>query len=91
MNATLTLDKGGRIVIPKTLRVELNLEPGDTLELESEGDKVTLRPVRPSSRLQQKCGVWVFGTSEKILASDTDKGLQDIREQRDRVNGGNFS
>jgi len=40
----VTLDKAGRVVIPKTLRDELHLEPGDTLELEAEGERVTLRP-----------------------------------------------
>jgi AbrB family looped-hinge helix DNA binding protein len=43
MNVTITLDKAGRVVIPKTLRDELHLEPGDALELETEGDRVTLR------------------------------------------------
>ncbi len=32
MNIRLTIDKAGRIVIPKALREELNLEPGDSLE-----------------------------------------------------------
>lgn len=45
MNTTLTLDKRGRIVIPKLLRDELHLAVGDSLELESQGDQITLRPV----------------------------------------------
>ena len=46
MYTTVTFDKAGRIVTPKTLREELHLEPGDRMELHSKGDEVTLRPVR---------------------------------------------
>jgi AbrB family looped-hinge helix DNA binding protein len=38
MTTKLTLDKAGRVVIPKPLRDELNLEPGDALQLEAEGE-----------------------------------------------------
>ena len=34
MNTRLIIDKAGRVVIPKPLREELNLEPGDSLEVE---------------------------------------------------------
>jgi AbrB family looped-hinge helix DNA binding protein len=46
MNSRLTIDRAGRVVIPKTLREELRLEPGDSLEMESIGERITLRPVR---------------------------------------------
>ena len=52
MTTILTLDKAGRVVLPKPLRDELELAAGDTLELESRGEQITLRPVRgavPSS------------------------------------------
>lgn len=45
MSTTVTLDKAGRVVIPKTLRDDLQLAPGDILALESDGDSVVLRPV----------------------------------------------
>ena len=56
----VTLDKAGRVVIPKRLREQLRLAPGDTLELESEGEGVTLRPVRPQALLEKEHGVWVY-------------------------------
>ena len=90
MNATLTLDKAGRIVIPKPLRDELNLAPGDSLSLKSEGEEVTLRPVRSGSRLRKKSGIWVLSTGQKFSAADSNKVLEDIREARDRDNLGNF-
>ncbi len=86
MHATVTLDKAGRVVIPKTLRDELHLEPGDSLALESEGESVTLRPVRSASPLRKERGVWVFHGGRKLSAAVTDKALSDIRAKRDRDN-----
>jgi AbrB family looped-hinge helix DNA binding protein len=89
MNTTVTLDKAGRVVIPKALRDELRLEPGDSLELESEGERVTLRPVRSESPLRKERGVWVFHSDKKLPAAVTDRALRDSREQRDHENRGN--
>ena len=86
MITTVTLDKAGRVVIPKTLRDELHLEPGDSLALECEGESVTLRPVRSASPLRKERGVWVFHGSGKLSAAVTDKVLRDIRAERDTDN-----
>jgi len=88
MNTTVTLDKAGRVVIPKTLRDELHLEAGDTMELESAGDSVTLRPVRSASPMRRERGVWVFRGSKRLTAATTDQVLQDLRGRRDRNNRG---
>ena len=88
MNTTVTLDKAGRVVIPKTLRDELHLEAGDTLELESEGERMTLRPVRSGSSLRKEHGVWVSRGGRKISAEATNQVLQDVRNERDRDNLG---
>lgn len=88
MNVRLTIDKAGRIVIPKLLREELNLEPGDDLELESAGEEITLRPVRGTGPLTQEYGVWVFRTAQPMAASTTDEMLRQIREERDLANLG---
>ena len=84
MNTTLTIDKAGRVVIPKTLRDELRLEPGDSLTLESDGDLLMLRPVRSSSPLRKKRGIWVFHGDRKISAAETDQALETVRQERDR-------
>ena len=83
MSTTVTLDEAGRVMIPKALRDQLRLEPGDTLELQSEGERMTLRPVRSASRLHKEQGAWVFRSGEKLSAADTDKVLNDIRHERD--------
>jgi AbrB family looped-hinge helix DNA binding protein len=82
VKTALMIDKAGRVVIPKAVRDELQLDPGDTLELEAVGDSLTLRPVRPSSPLRKVKGVWVHRTGNEIPASLTDQVLADIRERR---------
>jgi AbrB family looped-hinge helix DNA binding protein len=88
MNILLTIDKAGRVVIPKPLRKVLHLEPGDTLEMESAGEQITLRPVRGTGPLTKEQGVWVFRTGQPLPASATDEMLQQLREERDMVNLG---
>ena len=85
---TVTLDKAGRVVIPKVLRDELRLEPGDAIELESEGERVTLRPIRSTSPLRKERGIWVFRTGKKLTAAVTDKVLREDRIRRDRGSRG---
>jgi AbrB family looped-hinge helix DNA binding protein len=60
MTAKLTLDRAGRVLIPKSLRQKLRLGPGDALQLNSEGDEITLRPVRAKALLKKEKGVWVY-------------------------------
>jgi AbrB family looped-hinge helix DNA binding protein len=60
MTSKLTLDKAGRVLIPKPVRQELGLGPGDTLQLESEGEQITLRPMRAKALLKKELGVWVY-------------------------------
>ena len=88
MNSRLTIDKAGRVVIPKSLREELRLEPGDALELETSGEEITLRPVRGTGPLLKEHGVWVFYTGRPLSLSATNDMLQQIREERDRANLG---
>ena len=88
MNTRLTIDKAGRVVIPKPLREQLHLEPGDSLELETSGEHITLRPVRGTGPLTKEHGVWVFHTGLPMPASATDEILEQIREERDRANLG---
>lgn len=88
MNTRLVIDKAGRVVIPKPLREELQLEPGDTLEMESTGEQITLRPVRGTGPLTKEHGVWVFHSGQPLQAFATDNTLDLLREERDVANLG---
>jgi AbrB family looped-hinge helix DNA binding protein len=82
MEAKVTLDKAGRVVLPKTLREELRLNAGDTLQIESEGERITLRPVRAQAMLKKELGVWVYqgGLPEESIVEQIDRD----REERIR-------
>lgn len=60
MTTKLTLDKAGRVSLRKALRQQLQLGPGDSLQLESQGERITLRPVRASAPIRKEHGVWVY-------------------------------
>ena len=86
MTTRLTLDKAGRVVIPKSLREKLCLGPGDQLELDIVGEQITLRPVRGNAPLTEERGVWVSRTGQSLSASVSDETLRRLREDRDRQN-----
>lgn len=88
MNATVTLDEAGRIVLPEGLRDELRLNAGDTLALESEGDRITLRPVHATGSMRKEHGVWVFRTGHPLSANVADETLEQVRRERDITNAG---
>ena len=82
MNATITVDKAGRVVLPKAVRDQLELAAGDSLQLESSGDAIVLRPVRGNAGMRQKEGIWVFRTDEPISAETVNENIRQLREER---------
>lgn len=88
MVAKLTLDKAGRIVLPKPLRDELQLAPGDALEVETSGEEITLRPVRGNAPLRKKRGIWVYRTGEPLSDAVVEEALRQVRRERDEENLG---
>ena len=86
MTTRLTIDGAGRVVIPKPLRDELDLAPGDTLDLETAGESITLRPTRGTAPLTKEKGVWVFRIGRPLPASVADDVVERIRDDRDRHN-----
>src|SRR5260370_13612202 len=81
MATKLTLDKAGRVVLPKPLRDRFQLAPGDTLLLESEGERITLRPLRQNVMLKKELDVWVY------QGEPTDASIPDLidRERENRL------
>jgi AbrB family looped-hinge helix DNA binding protein len=61
----VTIDKAGRIVLPKPIRGELQLSPDDALEVDGSEERVILRPVRGSSCIYKQRG---FGSCTGSLS-----------------------
>ena len=85
MVAKLTLDKAGRMVLPKALRDELQLSPGDTLEVESSGQQATMRPLRATTPLQKERGVWAYRMGQELPPAVVNDTLRQIRDERHRA------
>jgi AbrB family looped-hinge helix DNA binding protein len=88
MTIKATIDSAGRVLIPKAVRDELRLGPGDRLDLELEGDHVVLRPARSGTSMRKENGVWVFRSGREISAAETERALHDLRQARDRATRG---
>jgi AbrB family looped-hinge helix DNA binding protein len=88
MKARLTIDRAGRVLIPKEVRDELNIKAGDALELEFDGEGITLRLARRNGTLVREAGVWVFRTNKPLASKVSEKVLARIRADRDRRNLG---
>jgi AbrB family looped-hinge helix DNA binding protein len=90
MTTTLTIDKAGRVVLPKPVRDALQISPGDSLELESSDDQIILRPARGTGRVYKKQGMWVFDSGEPLTADVVNRTLRQVRAERDLRNLGKF-
>ena len=80
MSTTIPIDKAGRLVLPKSIRDDLRIGPGDVLKVETEEDRIILSLVRVPPGLQKEQGVWVYRSGAQAGASIPDL----IQEQRDR-------
>ena len=78
----LTVDKAGRVVLPKPVRDKLQLNAGDALELESSEGQIVLRPIRGTARMRMRDGIWVFRTGGPVSASSVNETIQQMRHER---------
>lgn len=76
-----TLDRFGRIVIPKDVRDDMGLEAGAVLQIEKKGEQIVLQPAQGEPRIMEKKGILVF-TGD--AAGDVTAGLHEQRKRRIR-------
>jgi AbrB family looped-hinge helix DNA binding protein len=91
MSKPLTVDRLGRLVLPKALRQRYGLEAGAELELTDTGDGILLTPRRaPSTLSRLKNGFPVLSLPGH---TDVDLGalIERSREDRDTHNRGPHS
>ncbi|MFO1186220.1 MAG: AbrB/MazE/SpoVT family DNA-binding domain-containing protein [Alphaproteobacteria bacterium] len=86
MNGTITIDKAGRVVIPKKVRDRLRLAAGDTLALEFDGERVVLKPAPAGGpTMRKKRGIWVLSGGEKLTQEDVDRVREEVLLERERI------
>ena len=63
---TITIDRAGRIVVPKSLRERFNLVAGTELEIEASGEHLQLRKVGAEPALLRKKGILVHHGGSRV-------------------------
>jgi AbrB family looped-hinge helix DNA binding protein len=77
----LTIDKSGRIVVPKPLRERFGLKPGTELEAIDQGGGLLLRAVEQRPAMIKMDGLWVhLGVAE--AAADWNRVIREARDER---------
>ncbi len=74
-----TIDRFGRIVLPKKLRDNFNLAPGSQIHIEESGQEIILKPIHGEPNLRLKEGVLVFSG---VPLGDLNNALAKHREVR---------
>ncbi len=66
-NTLVPIDRAGRIVLPKNVRDELAIKPGDLLKISVQDDQVTLRLSREKAGFIRRGDALVFSTGQADL------------------------
>jgi AbrB family looped-hinge helix DNA binding protein len=74
----VSIDQAGRIVLPKNLRQELAVKPGDTFKVSIKRGAVTLKPNKERTGFVRKGKALVFSTAGNETLSE--KTVHEILE-----------
>jgi AbrB family looped-hinge helix DNA binding protein len=74
-----TLDRFGRVVIPKGVRDDMGLEAGAVLTIEKKGEKIVLQPVQGEPKIVEKKGILVFTGA---AVGDVGAAIKEHRKRR---------
>lgn len=77
---SVPIDKAGRIALPKWVREQAQVVPGDELRVSVEGQRIQLEPTKVGTGLVRKGKALVFrGSSGKQISSDM---VESLRQER---------
>jgi AbrB family looped-hinge helix DNA binding protein len=81
---SVPIDQAGRVVLPKEVRRELAIKPGEMLRVSIRGASVTLTPDRQARGLIRKGKALVFSAGGGEVLSDETVGriVAELREAR---------
>ena len=79
----VTIDRAGRIVVPKAMRDELGLTPDTSLEIEVVDGRLELSPPESSARLVAgRYGPVIETAGARITDEQVRQTLEAVRERR---------
>ena len=90
---TVPIDQAGRVVLPKDVRQELAIKPGDRFRVTIHGSSVTLTPNKEEAGFIRKGKALVFSTEgDEMLNQETLRRiLEESREERDKAIAGQLT
>jgi AbrB family looped-hinge helix DNA binding protein len=78
----VAIDGAGRLVIPKALRDELGLEPGQPLRVAVRDGRLEIEPEPIDAELVERDGVLVITPTEPVVALSRDEVRRIIESTR---------
>ncbi len=83
-----TMDRFGRIVIPKKIRDNFNIQAGTQISIEESEQAIILKPKHGESNLHWKDGVLVFsgvpmGDLSEAITKHREERVRSIRKQNE--------
>ena len=89
---TVPIDQAGRVVLPKDVREELAIKPGDTFRVSIHGTSVTLTPNKDAGGFVREGKALVFSTGrDEILKHETVRSILDEgRKERESESASGF-
>jgi AbrB family looped-hinge helix DNA binding protein len=76
------IDKAGRVVLPKDVREELSINPGDLLKITIRGNEVTLSPRKEPCGFIKRGHALVFSTGgTDLLDNETVENVRNAAHQ----------
>ncbi len=83
MKSVISIDRAGRVVLPKALREQFNLHPGSQLEITTGQDHLELKPADTTPALTREGGLLIHQGAAQVSLSNF---IQQTRDERtDRV------
>jgi AbrB family looped-hinge helix DNA binding protein len=79
-----TIDRGGRLVIPKAIRELAGLTPGMEVEVRFNDGNVEIQPPRSQGKLVEKDGLLVWDPGPGAPPIDVRAEIERLREERMR-------
>jgi len=81
-----TIDKAGRLVVPKSVREAARLEPGTEVQLRVVAGKVEIEPVPLDVKLERRGKLVVAvprGRRHTLTRADVEATIDDVRKGRE--------
>jgi len=83
-----TIDKFGRIIIPKRFRKNLGISIKTALNISENGNRIVIEPVQENNPIVNKDGILVFtgkleGTKNDLVNRDREKRMSKLLKKED--------